>query len=355
MTAPPLTVLLPVYNAATHLGDAIASILNQSFGDFELLVIDDGSTDESMEVVREFRDKRLRIESQPRNRGLVATLNAGIEIARGSLLARMDADDLSRPDRFAVQVAYLAAHPDVAGVSCAFELIDERGERLADDYGWFRPTEPLALRWALHFGCFFTHGGAMLRTSAVRDARGFDARYAHAEDYELWLRLVDRHRLANVPRILLSVREHGGQVSNRFREIQRANAYRALHASLERVLQHPIPLELVSHLRDDSLPRSRSATRSLVRLHGELFQAHTRGEPAQRRRALAEDLADRLGVIAARALRRQPTSALLLAAAGARYEFTAFVRGFTATRRGDPRVYRRSPLFESARPPAPGR
>jgi hypothetical protein len=261
----------------------------------------------------------------------------------------MDADDLSHPDRFAVQVEYLAAHPDVAGVSCAFELIDERGERLADDYGWFRPTEPLAVRWALHFGCFFTHGGALLRTSALRASRGFDARYAHAEDYELWLRLVDHHRLANVPRILLSVREHGGKVSNRFREIQRANAYRALQASLERVLKRPISLELASHLRDDSLPHSASATRSLARLHGELFQALVRGEPAQRLRPVAEDLADHLGVLAARALRRQPSSALVLAGAGARHDFAAFVRGFTATRRGDPRVYRRSSLFEPAR------
>src|SRR5262249_38244563 len=140
--APPLTVLLPVYDAASHVGDAIASVLDQGFGDFELLVIDDGSTDESLEVVRDFRDKRIRIEVQRQNRGLIATLNAGIALARGALLARMDADDLSYPGRLAAQAEYLAAHPDVTGVSGGFDVIDERGSRLAEDYGWFRPTDP---------------------------------------------------------------------------------------------------------------------------------------------------------------------------------------------------------------------
>ena len=272
-------------------------------------------------------------------------------MARGTLLARMDADDLSHPERFAVQVEYLESHPDVAGVSCAFDMIDERGGRLPEGLGWFRPTEPLAVRWALHFGCYFVHGGAMLRTSALRRSAGFDSRYAHAEDYELWLRLVDEHRLANVPRVLLTVRRHGDSVSNRFHEIQRQNSYRALQASLERVLRRPVPLELVSHLLDGSLPGAASATRALARLHAEVLQALTRAEPAQQVRPLAEDLADRLGVLSAWALRRQPSSALILAARGVRYGFAAFVRSFIATRCGNPHVYRRSPVFEPARLP----
>lgn len=348
MTAPPLTVLMPVYNAASHVGAAIASVLSQSFGDFELLVIDDGSTDESLEVIRDFRDERIRVESQPRNCGLIATLNSGIGMARGSLLARMDADDLSHPERFAVQMDYLDSHPDVAGVSCAFDLIDERGDRLADDYGWFRPTQPLAVRWALNFGCFFTHSGAMLRTSALRASAGFDERYVHAEDYELWLRLVDEHRLANLPRVLLTRREHGANVSTHFREIQRQNAYRALQASLERVLERRVPIDLVSHLRDGTLPSKAGATRALTDLHIEVFNALTRGAPQQQIRPLADDLAERLGVLAARALRRQPSSAVIAAARGASAGLGACVRGFIATRRGDPHVYRRSPVFEPA-------
>jgi hypothetical protein len=350
MTAPPLTVLMPVHNAATFVGEAIASVLAQSFGDFELLVIDDGSTDESLEVVRAFRDERIRVESRPDNRGLIETLNCGIRMARGTLIARMDADDVSYPERFAVQVDYLDEHPEVAGVSCCFDLIDERGHRLAHDHDWFRPTDPLALRWALNFGCYFAHGGAMLRTSVLR-AAGFDPRYAHAEDYELWLRLVDEHRLANVPRVLLAVRRHGGNVSNRFLEVQRQNGYRALQASLERVLGRRIPLELVGDLFEGRLPRGAAGTRELAVLQGQLFETLTRTRPSAQVRPLAEDLAERLGVLAAWSLRRQPSSALMLATRAARYGFAAFARSFIATRFGNPHVYRRSPIFVNARLP----
>src|SRR5262249_38405060 len=242
--APPLTVLLPVYNAARWVADAIASLLDQSFGDFELLAIDDGSTDRSLDVVRTFSDSRIRIVRNDRNRGLIETLNAGIAIARGNLLARMDADDLSHPDRFAVQVEYLDAHPDVAGVSCAYDLIDERGAPIPSDWGLYRPTAPIALRWAPTFGCFFPPSGAVLRTPVLRECKGFDARYLHAEDYELWLRLAHEHPLANVPQVLLTRREHGGNVSTRYRDLQWHNAYRALQASLRRVLGREIPLDL---------------------------------------------------------------------------------------------------------------
>jgi hypothetical protein len=231
-------------------------------------------------------------------------------------------------------------------VSCAFELIDERGERLADDHGRFRPTRPLAVRWALQFACWFTHGGALLRTAVLRAAGGYDPRYVHAEDYELWLRLTGEHRLANLPRVLLSVRAHGASVSRRYRELQRQNAHRALQASLERVLQREIPLELASALRDGCLPGPAAATRDLAILHRDLFRALTRGHPRAQIRPLADDLATRLGALAARALRHQPSGALILAALGARHGARAFARGFTAARSGDTSLYRRSPVFE---------
>jgi glycosyltransferase involved in cell wall biosynthesis len=349
MNAPSLTVLMPVCNAATYLEDAIASVLAQSFEDFELLVIDDASTDESMEVVQGFRDKRIRIEAQAKNRGLIETLNSGIRMGRGRLLARMDADDLSHPERFAMQVDFLNAHPDVAGVSCAFDLIDDRGRALPGAYGWLRPVGPLALRWALNFGCFFTHSGAMLRTSVLRASGGFDSGYTHAEDYELWLRLVDQHRLANIPRVLLTRREHGGNVSTRFREIQQQNAYLALQASLERLLKRRIAFEQVRHLRDGTLPETASEVRALAALHCEAFDAVTRAEPRAQVRFVAGDLAQRLGALASYALRPHPLAALKIAASGMRRSFGNFVASFMANRYGDPHVYRRSPIFEHAR------
>jgi glycosyltransferase involved in cell wall biosynthesis len=348
MSAPLLTVLMPVYNAARHLEDAIASVLAQSFEDFELLLVDDGSTDESTEVVRGFRDKRIRIETQAKNVGLIETLNSGIGMARGSLLARMDADDLSHPERFALQVDYLCAHPEVAGVSCAFDVIDDRGRPLPDDYGRARPVEPLALRWGLNFGCFFTHSGAVLRSSVLRESGGFDSRYAHAEDYELWLRLVDEYRLANIARVLLTVRKHGANVSSRFREIQRQNAYLALEASLERLLKRKIVSQHVCHLRDGTLAEAAGEVWAVAALHCEVFDSLTRAESQDEARPIAGDLAQRLGVLASRALRPHPMIALRIAASGMKYDFENFVVGFLANRHGDPRVYRRSPIFTQA-------
>src|SRR5262249_29573602 len=240
------------------------------------------------------------------------------------------------------------APPDAAGVSCAYDLMDERGAPIPSDGGLYRPTEPIALRWALNFGCFFTHSGAVLRTPVLRECKGFDARYLHAEDYELWLRLAHEHPLANVPQVLLTRREHGGNVSTRYRDLQWHNAYRALQASLRRVLGREIPLDLVSHLLVTTPPAKASATRALAALHRELFEALARSAPQDLLRAVADDLAQRLGVIAARALRRHPSSALALALASARFGFVAFARSAIATRRGDPNVYRRSPVFTRA-------
>ena len=349
MSTPSLTVLIPVYNAAGHLEDAISSVLAQSFEDFELLVVDDGSTDESMEVVHEFRDERLRIESQEKNLGLIETLNSGILMARGKLLARMDADDLSHHERLAMQMDFMNAHPDVAGVSCAYDLIDENGQLLPGHYGWCRPVEPLALRWALNFGCFFTHSGAMLRTSVIRAAKGFDSRYTHAEDYELWLRLAEEHRLANIPRVLLTRREHGGNISTLFRESQQQNAYRALQASLQRLLKRRIISEHVRHFRDGTLPEAAGDVREVAALYCEVFDALTRTESHARVRPVAGDLAQRLGVLASRALRPHPMAALRIASSGMRHSLGNFVTSFLENRRGDPHLYRRSPIFEHAR------
>ncbi len=348
MSVPSLTVLMPVYNAATHLEDAITSVLAQSFEDFELLLMDDGSTDESMEVAREFRDKRIRIESQAENLGLIETLNRGIDMSRGSLLARMDADDVSHPERFAMQVDFLGLNPDIAGVSCAFDLMDDCGRPLPDDYGRLRPVESLALRWALHFGCFFTHSGAMFRTSVLSASGGFDSRYAYAEDYELWLRLVDEHRLANIPRILLTRREHGANVSTRFREIQRENAYLALQASVKRLLKRRIDFDEIRHLRDGTLPETARQTKAVAALYREIFDALTRSGSDSQVRPMAADLARRLAVLASRALRPHPIVALGIVAAGMRYDPKNFVSGFVANRAGDSRVQLRSPIFEDS-------
>jgi glycosyltransferase involved in cell wall biosynthesis len=229
---PRVTVLLPVYNDRRFVGRAIASVLGQTFRDFELVVLDDGSTDGSMEIVGGFRDPRLRIVRNSRNIGVARTLNVGLATAQGELIARMDADDISEPARFARQVDFLEANPLVALVGTWARWIDE------DDRPFTTiefPTEPAEIeRGLMEDNCIF-HPSVMFRGRVIRELGGYSVASPLSQDYELWLRLSERHALANLPDYLVRYRIHRGQVSARRIERQRraANAMR-YNAALRR-------------------------------------------------------------------------------------------------------------------------
>jgi glycosyl transferase family 2 len=200
---PRVTVLLPVYNAARYVGDAVRSVLAQTFGDFELLVIDDGSTDASAEVVQSYSDSRIRFVRNERNLGLTPTLNRGLSLARGELVARQDADDLSEPDRLAGQVTFLDEHADTAVVGTWYRKIDADGRITADRR---LPVRDAALRWAMLSYCPIVHSAAMFRRHAVMALGGYDERFVYAQDYDLWSRVARRHCVANVPASLVRYR-----------------------------------------------------------------------------------------------------------------------------------------------------
>src|SRR5215467_13939630 len=165
-SSPAISVLMPVYNAGRFLAPAVESVLAQTFPDFELIAIDDGSGDASAEVLAQFaaRDGRIRVFGQE-NRGIVATLNRALELARAPLIARMDADDLSRPDRLAKQVGYLEGHPEVAVLSGAMDVINESGTYLRTDVF---PSAPSAIRDELPNRCCICHPAVMARADVLR-------------------------------------------------------------------------------------------------------------------------------------------------------------------------------------------
>ncbi len=213
MPTPRITVLLPVYNAGAFVDDAVQSILAQTFTDFELLCIDDGSTDGSVARLDQLAvgDSRIRVIHQP-NAGLVQTLNRGIAEARGELIARMDADDIALPDRLAKQVAFLDQHPAVAvvgGAAAFFNAKGLTGQVLA------HPAEPEAIRVALAVDSAIVHPAAVIRRSALAAVGGYRQPFTDAEDYDLWLRLAEKFDLANLPDIVLHYRFHEQQVSVR--------------------------------------------------------------------------------------------------------------------------------------------
>jgi len=239
-SSPAVSVLMPVYNAGRFLAPALDSILAQTFSDFELIAIDDGSRDASAEVLARLaaRDSRIRVFTQE-NRGIVATLNRALELARAPLVARMDADDLSRPDRFAKQVAFLQGHPEIAAVSSAVDMIDEDGAYLRTDAF---PTLPAAIESELAHRSCVCHAASMSRTAVLRSVGGYRRPTQYAEDYDLFLRISEVARIANLPDALYSVRLHSVSISTRHLMAQELAVLAARGAARMRRSGRPDPL-----------------------------------------------------------------------------------------------------------------
>lgn len=207
-----------VYNAESYLREAIDSILAQTFSDFEFLIIDDASIDHSRQVIERYRDPRIRLVHNPTNIGLTRSLNRGLELARGDLVARQDADDVSFPMRLARQVAYMDAHQDVCVLGTQARFIDSRGGRKWVQ-GYEKAQSPIAIRWQLMFDSPFVHTSVMFRREWVWTTEGgYNSDFVTSQDFELWSRLAHHYRLANLPEKLVALRLHSSSVTSRHSE-----------------------------------------------------------------------------------------------------------------------------------------
>lgn len=207
-TAPVISVAMPVYNGEKYLAGAIDSILAQSFSGFELIIIDDGSTDNSVEVLREYQkfDARIRLIVRE-NRNLATTLNDIIDLARGTWIARMDQDDIARPNRFLRQLEWLEqTGADICGGWVkAFGTADERVLK--------HPQSDAAIKMELLFGCPFAHPTVMMKRELAKHLR-YDKAWEKCEDYDLWERAARAGwEMTNVPEVLLLYRQHNAQIS----------------------------------------------------------------------------------------------------------------------------------------------
>lgn len=209
---PTVSVLLPVHNGERWLDAALASVRRQTYADFELLVLDDGSSDGSRAIAERHAaaDARVRVVSRA-NRGLVATLNELLAQARGELVARMDADDIALADRFARQVAFLREHTEVVCVGGDVRLIDEEDRFLRTQHMLEHDAD--IQREALRGHTTICHPCAMIRTDALRAVGGWRSDHYPTEDLDLWLRLGEVGRLANLRGAVLEYRLHAGSIS----------------------------------------------------------------------------------------------------------------------------------------------
>lgn len=229
--APRVTVLLPVYNAETYLNDAIQSILQQTFPDFELLAINDGSTDGSREILKSIKDTRLIVVENDTNCGIIEALNKGLKLAKGEFVARMDADDIAVSERLERQVRFFDEHPNVALVGGGANLMDDKGMVFGVCKVPLSYSEILERIFSVN--CFI-HPSVMMRRKAIQTIGGYDRDAQHAEDYDLWLRILENHPVENLPDILLHYRIHPNQISQRKLYVQRLVADRVRFAAYKR-------------------------------------------------------------------------------------------------------------------------
>lgn len=229
MNAPLVSVIMPVYNGAAFIGDAIDSILIQDFIDFEFLIINDGSSDRTVEIIKSYTDKRIRLIDNFENKGLVSTLNEGLSLAAGEYIARMDCDDISFPSRLGRQVSFMDASPDVALCGTWAKSADSHRK-------WCLPVEHDEIVVNLLFNSTFIHSSVMIRRNfLIKHQLEYDRAFRHAEDYALWVKAGSLGRLANIPEVLLQYRVHDQQISGRFSAVQRATACKIRKQQLDQL------------------------------------------------------------------------------------------------------------------------
>ena len=246
---PRVSVVMSVYNGEEHLADAVESVLEQSFRDFEFIIVDDGSTDRTPAILVEYvaRDPRIRIVSQE-NTGLTRALRNGVALARAPLVARMDADDLSLPHRFERQVALLDARPDLVAASCHIEHFHDDGSvrMVAKDIG----PEPLIPLYNSFTNRIGGHGQVMFRRSAYERAGGYDPAYRYSQDYDLWSRLLDLGGFGVVEEVLYRWRVGHGSVTDRNKDAQLDCALSIARREHEKLTGHPLERDTAQALID---------------------------------------------------------------------------------------------------------
>jgi hypothetical protein len=199
---------MAVYNGEPYLTAAVRSVLEQDFRNFELVIVDDGSTDRTAQIIADFRDARIRYQRNPANCGQTASLNIGLRAARAPYVARLDADDEYLPGKLSAQVAFLDAHPDIAVLGTWAQCVDEHDR----PSGTFRaPTDERDLKFRLLFTSPICHVSVLMRRDVVLAAGGYDEQYRYAADYHLWSKLAARgHRMVSIPAQLMKYRVFSG-------------------------------------------------------------------------------------------------------------------------------------------------
>jgi len=227
---PLVSVLLPVYNGSKYLMEAIQSVLSQTYKNFELIVVDDGSTDSTPKLLSKIEkmDDRVQVVTCVENSGIVSALNRGLSLCQGTFVMRMDADDICVPQRLEWQVQYLMTHPSISILGGYVEIFSSSTSTSSKFKIVRHPTNPALLHFSMYLYCSIVHPSVLARTSILRTFGGYRSSYKHVEDYEMWFRMLEcssnNIRMANLPRVVLRLRKHEHNISRLRAKEQRENA-----------------------------------------------------------------------------------------------------------------------------------
>lgn len=219
---PQVSVVMPGKNVARTLAATLDSLVAQSFQDFELVFVNDGSSDETEQVLGAYEGRlRLRVVTHPENLGVAQSINDGLAVAQGELIARLDADDLAMPERLAKQVAFMQAQPHIDVCGTQMEVFSDDDPQHRTAYVLSHPTQHAAIRTALIQRCALAHPSVMARRALFDQVGAYNPNFDFAEDYELWCRCAMLGRqFANLPEPLTRYRQHAGQVSKQKSQLQ---------------------------------------------------------------------------------------------------------------------------------------
>lgn len=220
---PEVSIIMPCYNAGNYLALAIESIINQSFSDFELILINDGSTDNTDIIVSSFIDNRIKYIINPGNLGLINSLNIGINVARGVFIARMDADDIAHSTRIESQVKFLKENPSYSIVGSYANIINSIGKIKCRKL--VVPVQDKEIKTTLFFQNSFIHPSILVKSEVIKRIK-YSLNYEVAEDYFLWVKILENNKGYNLPIVLLDYRIHNNNTSTRHRSIQNESVYK---------------------------------------------------------------------------------------------------------------------------------
>jgi glycosyltransferase involved in cell wall biosynthesis len=320
MPSPTVSVVMPAFNAAAFLDEAVQSILDQTFRDFEFIIVDDGSTDDTAGILQKYTqaDDRVKVYRQE-NQGMIAALNRGCRMARGQFIARMDADDISLPHRLERQLRFMDGHPEIGILGTSVSRIDENGSVTGD---WRQSPNRKVLRWNHFFRVCVIHPTVVMRREILEKINFYRSDAVHAEDWDLWLRASAITEFSNTHEILFKYRVWSKSTSKRLNQEYRETPIKLLAPYINNFLNESTSIEAVAGLRGTklaSLGQIHLTATLLEKLYYRFAAEHSLS--SQELNEISRDAAKKLGCLALQASRFSGLESLSLLIRAVRLDY----------------------------------